>query len=97
MRGLVEPSFAEGTVINHRDYFKNGDLVISSAVNITETEVFTDDDRQIAYDYLVVATGHTELLPKTRTERLDQYKEGNFYPMLKSYLEAEKKNEQRNI
>lgn len=77
MRALVEPSFAERIVINHRDYFKEGYLVVSSAVNITETEVVTADGQQIAYDYLVIATGHTEPIPKTRTERIDQYKGGN--------------------
>ncbi|KAK7342053.1 hypothetical protein VNO80_24995 [Phaseolus coccineus] len=77
LRGLVEPSFAERIVINHREYFKKGDLVVSSAANITETEVFTADGQQIAYDYLVIATGHAESIPKTRTERLDQYKGEN--------------------
>ncbi|KAK7263452.1 hypothetical protein RJT34_31042 [Clitoria ternatea] len=77
LRGLVEPSFAERTVINHREYFKKGDLVVSTAVNITETEVFTEDGNQISYDYLVIATGHTEPIPKTRGERLDQYKGEN--------------------
>lgn len=76
MRGLVEPTFAERIVINHREYFKKGNLVVSSAVNITETAVVTEDGQQIAYDYLVIATGHTEPIPKTRSERLDQYKGG---------------------
>lgn len=76
LRGLVEPTFAERIVINHREYFKKGNLVVSSAVNITETAVVTADGQQIAYDYLVIATGHTEPIPKTRRERLDQYKGG---------------------
>lgn len=74
---MVEPSFAERTVINHREYFTKGDLVISTAINITESEVFTADGHQIAYDYLVIATGHTDSIPKTRTERIDQYKGEN--------------------
>ncbi|RDY08002.1 Apoptosis-inducing factor-like A [Mucuna pruriens] len=77
LRGLVEPSFAERIVINHREYFKKGDLVVSSAVNITETQVLTADGQQISYDYLVIATGHTEPIPKTRSERIDQYKGEN--------------------
>ncbi|KAI5388654.1 hypothetical protein KIW84_074356 [Lathyrus oleraceus] len=74
---MVEPSFAERTVINHREYFTKGDLIISSAINISESEVFTADGRKFSYDYLVIATGHTEPIPKTRTERIDQYKGEN--------------------
>ncbi|KAJ1440751.1 hypothetical protein SESBI_01824 [Sesbania bispinosa] len=77
LRAMVEPSFAERSVINHRDYFTNGNIVTSSAVNVTETEVLTADGSQIAYDYLVVATGHADPLPKSRSERLNQYKEEN--------------------
>ncbi|XP_058729672.1 uncharacterized protein LOC131601795 [Vicia villosa] len=77
LRAMVEPSFAERTVINHREYFTKGDLIVSSATNISESEVFTSDGRKISYDYLVIATGHTEPIPKTRTERIDQYKGEN--------------------
>ncbi|KAI9072576.1 hypothetical protein K1719_045463 [Acacia pycnantha] len=77
LRAMVEPSFAERIVVNHRDYFKKGNLVTSSAVNITETEVFIEDGSQIPYDFLVIATGHKEPVPKTRTERLDHYKAEN--------------------
>ncbi|KAK7257587.1 hypothetical protein RIF29_31658 [Crotalaria pallida] len=77
LRALVEPSVAERIVINHREYFTKGDLVTSTAVSISETEVSTEDGNQIPYDYLVIATGHTEAIPKTRTERIDQYIAGN--------------------
>ncbi|XP_028808346.1 apoptosis-inducing factor homolog A-like [Neltuma alba] len=78
LRGMVEESFAERIVINHRDYFTKGSLVISSAVNFTETQVITSDGRHIAYDYLVIATGHTQpALPVTRAQRLNQYKAEN--------------------
>ncbi|KAF7823199.1 apoptosis-inducing factor-like protein A-like [Senna tora] len=77
LRAMVEPAVAERIVVNHRDYFKKGDLVTSSAVTITETEVFTEDGTQVPYDYLVIATGHTEPVPKTRDERINQFKEEN--------------------
>ncbi|XP_050899999.1 uncharacterized protein LOC127106737 [Lathyrus oleraceus] len=77
LRSMVEPSFAERTVINHREYFTKGDLVTSSAVNVTETEVLTADGRRVPYDYLAIATGHADPVPKVRTERLHQYKEEN--------------------
>ncbi|XP_059431137.1 uncharacterized protein LOC132164619 [Corylus avellana] len=74
MRAMVDPSIAKRSVINHRDYFTNGQLVISSAVNVTETEVMTADGQLIPYDFLVIATGHSEPVPESKTERLNQYK-----------------------
>jgi NAD(P)H-nitrite reductase large subunit len=79
MRAMVDPSIAKRSVINHRDYFTNGRLVISSAVNVTETEVMTADGQLIPYDFLVIATGHSESVPESKTERLDQYKAGKIY------------------
>ncbi|KAL2328413.1 hypothetical protein Fmac_021840 [Flemingia macrophylla] len=77
LRSMVEPYFAERTIINHRDYLTNGDIVTSHAVNVTETEVLTADGHRIGYDYLVIATGHADSVPKTRRERLNQFKEDN--------------------
>ena len=73
---MVEPSFGERSVINHRDYFTNGCIVTSTAIGINETEVLTADDRSIPYDYLVIATGHSDPVPKTRMERLKEYQAG---------------------
>ncbi|XP_018444946.1 uncharacterized protein LOC108816881 isoform X2 [Raphanus sativus] len=73
LRSMVEPSFAERTVINHKNYFKKGRVVTSPVVDITETDVMTADGDVIGYDYLVIATGHNDLLPKTRQEKLSQY------------------------
>ncbi|OMP03813.1 FAD-dependent pyridine nucleotide-disulfide oxidoreductase [Corchorus olitorius] len=77
LRNMVEPSFAERSVINHRDYLTNGRVVTSAAINITETEVLTTEGRLIGYDYLVIATGHYDPVPKTKEERLDQYQAEN--------------------
>ncbi|KAI9074423.1 hypothetical protein K1719_043617 [Acacia pycnantha] len=73
LRAMVEPSFAERSLINHRDYFTNGNIVTSSAAGITETEVLTADGHQIPYDYLVIATGHKDPVAKSRKNRLDHY------------------------
>uniref|UniRef100_A0A1J3EB76 Apoptosis-inducing factor-like protein A n=1 Tax=Noccaea caerulescens TaxID=107243 RepID=A0A1J3EB76_NOCCA len=73
LRSMVEPSFAERTLINHKSYLKNGRVVTSPAINITETDVTTADGSVIGYDYLVIATGHNDLFPKTRQEKLSQY------------------------
>lgn len=77
LRSMVEPSFAERSVIYHRDYLTNGRIVTSTAMNITENEVLTADGRSIVYDYLVIATGHRDIVPKTRAERLQQYQADN--------------------
>ncbi|KFK26338.1 hypothetical protein AALP_AA8G234800 [Arabis alpina] len=73
LRSMVEPSFAERTVINHKSYLKNGRVVTSPAIDITETDVITGDGTVIGYDYLVIATGHNDSYPKTRQEKLSQY------------------------
>ncbi|CAN1171181.1 Ferroptosis suppressor protein 1 [Linum perenne] len=77
LRSMVEPSFAERVVIKHRDYFTNGRIITSNAVNITEKEVFTGDGESVPYDYLVIAAGHKERLPETRKERLAQFQAEN--------------------
>ncbi|XP_022752522.1 apoptosis-inducing factor homolog A-like [Durio zibethinus] len=77
LRNMVEPSFAERSVINHRDYLTNGRVVTSAAINITDTEVLTEDGFLIAYDYLVIATGHKDPVPTTKMDRLNQYQAEN--------------------
>ncbi|CAN8252542.1 unnamed protein product [Cochlearia groenlandica] len=73
LRSMVEPSFAERTLINHKSYLKKGRVVTSQAIDITESDVTTVDGDVIGYDYLVIATGHNDPLPKTRQEKLSQY------------------------
>ncbi|KAL5709154.1 hypothetical protein ACHQM5_019874 [Ranunculus cassubicifolius] len=73
LRSMVEPSFAEKSVFKHNEYLSNGRLVVSHAVNITNTEVLVADGQLLPYDYLVVATGHEETYPKTRAARLNHY------------------------
>ncbi|CAI0398470.1 unnamed protein product [Linum tenue] len=77
LRSMVEPLFAERAVIKHRDYFTNGRVVTSNAINITEKEVITEEGEAVGYDYLVIATGHKDPVPKTRKERLAQYHSDN--------------------
>ena len=75
----MEPSFAERSVINHKDYLTNGRIITSAAINITENVVLTAEGRPFAYDYLVIATGHRDPVPKTKRERLNQYEAGKNY------------------
>lgn len=76
LRAMVEPAFAERMVIKHSDYLTNVEIVASTATNLTAGEVFTADGRSFVYDYLVIATGHKDLFPETRAERLAQYQAG---------------------
>ncbi|CAN6697474.1 unnamed protein product [Malus baccata var. baccata] len=73
LRAMVEPSFAKRSIINHCDYLPNVRIVASTAANITDREVLTTDGRLLVYDYLVIATGHKDSVPKTRVARLSQY------------------------
>lgn len=73
LRSMVEPSFAKRSLINHREYLTNGRVVASGAIDINETEVLTADGQVIAYDFLVICTGHANAAPKTKAERLEQY------------------------
>ncbi|XP_010520465.1 PREDICTED: apoptosis-inducing factor homolog A-like [Tarenaya hassleriana] len=73
LRSMVEPSFAKRSVISHKEYLKNGRVVSSPAIDITDTDVICLDDLVVGYDYLVIATGHNDAYPKTRSEKLSQY------------------------
>lgn len=72
----MEPSFAERSTIYHKDYLTNGRLVVSKAINISNSQVLTAEGHLISYDYLVIATGHNDSFPKTRSERLKEYRAG---------------------
>lgn len=76
MRSTVEPSFAERTVINHLEYLPKARVLTSAATNITGNEVMTAQGHLIAYDYLVIATGHPGSTEYTKDEKLRYYQAG---------------------
>ncbi|GMP99111.1 hypothetical protein CsSME_00046725 [Camellia sinensis var. sinensis] len=76
LRSMVEPSFAERSLIYHRDYLTNGRIITSSAISVTNTEVLTSEGRLVGYDYLVIATGHADPLPVSKSDRFKQYQAG---------------------
>ncbi|KAJ3698456.1 hypothetical protein LUZ61_002161 [Rhynchospora tenuis] len=82
LRSMVEPTFAEKTLIKHSEYLSNGTIINSRAIDITATEVLTEEGRAVPYDYLVVATGHDEPLPRNKTDRIGQFKQD--YEKIKS-------------
>ncbi|CAL5357227.1 unnamed protein product [Camellia sinensis] len=73
LRSMVEPSFTERSLIYHRDYLTNGRIITSSAISVTNTEVLTSEGRLVGYDYLVIATGHADPLPASKSDRFKQY------------------------
>lgn len=75
---MVEPSFAQRTVIYHDEYFIKGKIVTSPAVGVTENGVMTADGNTHAYDYLVIATGHMDSVPDKKSDRLAQYLQGKY-------------------
>lgn len=77
LRSIVEPSFAKKSVISHTDYLPKGRIVVSKAVNITETEVVTEQGDQIKYDYLAISTGHIHSGGLSRSDKLRHYEEEN--------------------
>ncbi|CAH9146783.1 unnamed protein product [Cuscuta epithymum] len=77
LRSMVEPSFAKRAVINHSEYLHNARIISSPAINITRSEVLTEQGEGFAYDYLVVATGHLDNGSSTRNEKLHYYQEEN--------------------
>ncbi|XP_020102383.1 apoptosis-inducing factor 2-like [Ananas comosus] len=75
LRAMVEPPFAEKILIKHTDYLTNAVIVTSRAIGVTETEVLTDEGRSIPYDFLIVATGHADPVPRSRNGRIEQLRE----------------------
>ncbi|KAG9137285.1 hypothetical protein Leryth_014914 [Lithospermum erythrorhizon] len=73
LRCMVEPAFAERTLINHSEYAPNAHIITSAATSITETEVTTANGRVISYDYLVIASGHDDKSEFTKKERIHHY------------------------
>ncbi|XP_009418551.2 uncharacterized protein LOC103998722 [Musa acuminata AAA Group] len=76
-RSMVEPPFAERSLIQHTDYLSNARVTASPAIDVTESEVLTAEGRAFAYDYLVIATGHVDSTPRSRKDRLEQFKQDN--------------------
>lgn len=75
LRCMVEPKFAERSLCNHNDYLANARLIISSAVNATDTEVVTASGERVPYDYLVIATGSKFNGPASKQDRIKQFEE----------------------
>jgi len=77
LRCVVEPSFAEQSIILHSDYLKTAKVVQSAAESVSDTEVVTVAGDRAPFDFLVISTGSTYHGPATRAERLAEYRAEN--------------------
>ncbi|KAJ7531497.1 hypothetical protein O6H91_14G046100 [Diphasiastrum complanatum] len=77
LRSIVEPEFAEKSLIEHTEYLKKATLVVSKAKSATDRAVVTSSGEQLPYDYLVIATGSTYQGPSKRSERLQYFQSEN--------------------
>ncbi|KAK8967623.1 hypothetical protein KSP40_PGU021873 [Platanthera guangdongensis] len=84
LRSMVEPSFAERTLIKHSEFLTNVTIIESHATNVTSHEVQTANGHTFPYDYLVVATGHPGPGQVTRNDRLKHFQQGVDYEKIKS-------------
>lgn len=73
LRSMVEPAFAKRSVINHVEYLPSARIITSTATDIADNKVLTAQGRLIAYDYLVIATGHLDSDAVTKIEKLSRY------------------------
>ncbi|RVW31769.1 Apoptosis-inducing factor-like A [Vitis vinifera] len=73
LRAMVEPSFAERSVINHRDYLTNGRIITSRAINVTDKEVLTAEAVHLSTTILSLPLAICILSPELELERLSQY------------------------
>ncbi|KAL0922133.1 hypothetical protein M5K25_006095 [Dendrobium thyrsiflorum] len=75
LRSMIEPSFAERTLIKHSEYLTNATIITSHATNVTNHHVQTDDGQTFPFDYLVVATGHAGSTKVNRKDRLKHFQQ----------------------
>jgi len=77
MRCMVEPKFAERSIIKHSEYLKKSRVVMSAAKSVSASEVVTESGERVLYDYLVISTGSTYTGPSTKDERVKLYEAEN--------------------
>ncbi|KAK6790341.1 hypothetical protein RDI58_014141 [Solanum bulbocastanum] len=76
LRSMCDPSFAKRAVFSHSEYLPHGNVITSAAANITDTEVVTAKGDKVAYDFAVIATGHSETGAYTKDEKFSQNQTG---------------------
>ena len=73
LRSIVEPKFAQRSVVKHSEYLKAARHVQSAAESVSGSEVITSSGNRVPYDFLVIATGTTFSGPTTKSERIKMF------------------------
>lgn len=73
LRCIVEPKFAERSIMKHSEYLKVARHVQSAAESVSGSEVITSSGDRVPFDFLVISTGTTYSGPSTRAEQIKVY------------------------
>lgn len=75
IRAVVQPHILDAALIPYDDLLKNGKVVQAKAVGISQTGVTLEDGREVAGDYIVVATGSSNATPfKPKSESIADFR-----------------------
>lgn len=77
LRCIVQPCFAERSLIPHSEYLKKARHVLGYAESVSTTEVVTSSGDILPYDFLVVATGSMYKGPSTKAGRIQEFESEN--------------------
>ncbi|KAG0562401.1 hypothetical protein KC19_9G143200 [Ceratodon purpureus] len=73
LRCIVEPKFAQRSIMKHSEYLKKGTFLQTSATGVSGQELITASGERVAFDFLVIGTGTTFSGPTTKEEMLKFY------------------------
>lgn len=77
LRCIVEPKFAERSIVKHSDYIKTGKVLQTAASGVSGSELLTASGERVPFDVLVVSTGTFFSGPTTKNELLKDYQAEN--------------------
>ena len=76
LRCIVEPKFAQRSVMKHSEYMKKGTILQTQATGVSGSEVITSSGERVPFDFLVISTGTTFSGPTSKEELLKVYQSG---------------------
>src|SRR3989344_8805815 len=57
LRSINYPEHLKKIQINHKDYLKKSKFILGKVIKLTNDHVFTDNKKEIEYDYLAICSG----------------------------------------